>query len=491
MAVKKPLINPATGLAFEKTANPFVGGSSISEEEARIKQEDFLASRARGAGGSPNIDPPDPVGTDPEIDIPSVSSTAADGVVGGTEELRGAETENKFDANSALKDIFDQQDKVFASFQEQSAEIAQLAEESRKLTAFDLNKIEQAGEAAGLEFDPLIAEARESKRQGLAKATVGAGERGGFMNTQFAGQAALTQTEGGDFVGAGGVLSQVKGKLEANIQKLQVAKIQANTAARAAAEKAIRTGKKEDLAIAQGIFKDAQDLFKIQNDLVTKRVDLIAKQEERAQARTEFKQEQEDRTVEGLAPNMVSVDAEGNIIEPTEDEIIKAAEAAGIDPFILANKINEAIIELEGLEADKREDALKATKTKADIEATKALTEQRRASAAETEALTPLKAQKLRVDTAKKLKSLKDNEEGIFESIDFLLGGGSINKLKSSDAVPVFNELITQFQLLEDEGLSEGDELYDSYAKAIENAIFQMNKQKKSDEDDDLSAPNQ
>ena len=66
----------------------------------------------------------------------------------------------------------------------------------------------------------MITEAEESKRQGMPKALINAGQRGGLMNSQFAGAAAAFATQGEDFFGAGGKLENVKSALDKNISAL-------------------------------------------------------------------------------------------------------------------------------------------------------------------------------------------------------------------------------------------------------------------------------
>lgn len=122
----------------------------------------------------------------------------------------------------------------------------------------ELTQIEQAGQAAGAQYDPLIARAEEEKRKGMPKAVIAAGERGGFMNTQFAGRAALQATEGGDFVGAGGELESIKSAYDLNISDLQSRKAAAIEDAKASMSKFIRTGRAQDLDAAQKNYQLAQ-----------------------------------------------------------------------------------------------------------------------------------------------------------------------------------------------------------------------------------------
>jgi len=421
---------------FTPTFTERIGRAPTSEEVGLFVQESSLFGPRDGVTA-------DPVGAQPEVDIPSVDSSTQ-GIVGGTERIRGQQRENEFDANQILTDTFAKQDEVLAGFQTRQNEIAALAEEARQLTQSDFTAIAARGAEAGREFDPLISEAREEKRQGLARAVVGAGEKGGFLSTQFAGQAALTPIEGGGFVGAGGELSKIKGKLDQNIFRLETAKISAISAAKVAAEKAIRTRKKEDLTVARNIFKDAQDLFKLQSDVAQKRIDLIAFVEDRERTQIEFAQEQEDRIAGNLAPNMVFIDENGSVSSATNEEIKRIADENGIDPIVLANMIQERVIELEGIEQDKREEALAKQKTEAGIDATRALTEQRRVSAEETERLLPLKEQKLQADIQKSLRSGSTANTGVSASTaaDLLASRGSDGFVNTEKYSQAFDEAV-------------------------------------------------
>jgi hypothetical protein len=139
----------------------------------------------------------------------------------------------------------------------------------------DLTAIDEAGKQAGLQYDPLITEAEEAKRSGLPKALVGAGERGGLMNTQFAGAAALTPTQGGTFYGAGGELERIKSVYDANISKIRAVKEQAILQAKSAARLAITTGKKEDFDIASKLYDVARQSHQDSIDLSAKKLSAI------------------------------------------------------------------------------------------------------------------------------------------------------------------------------------------------------------------------
>lgn len=144
------------------------------------------------------------------------------------------------------------------------------------LTAQDTADIEAEAAAAGMKYDPLISEATEEKRKGMPKAVISAGERGGFMSTQMSGTAALTQTNGGNFVGAGGELENIKSVYDTNIKNLEVAKLRAIEEARSAAKQYKLTGKREDLKAAQDNFKFYQDANQKAVDLATSKVNAVS-----------------------------------------------------------------------------------------------------------------------------------------------------------------------------------------------------------------------
>lgn len=144
------------------------------------------------------------------------------------------------------------------------------------LTSDEQASIDRAGEYAGGEYDPLIQKVTEAKRQGLPKAYISAGERGGFMSTQMSGVSALTPTQGGDFIGSGGELSNIKSEYDNNIANLNTQKLRAIQLAKQKAEEAIRTGKSEANDQARQLFQLAQDANTKSIEMAQKKVDLIS-----------------------------------------------------------------------------------------------------------------------------------------------------------------------------------------------------------------------
>lgn len=146
-----------------------------------------------------------------------------------------------------------------------------------EITNDEQSRIDLAKKNAGGEYDALIAKAEEEKRKGMPKATIAAGERGGFMNTQFAGRAALQSTQGGDFVGAGGELESIKSAYDLNISQLQGAKINAMNKAEASMRAAIATGRSESFNDARSAYMEAQDLAERQSRANQDKLDAVIK----------------------------------------------------------------------------------------------------------------------------------------------------------------------------------------------------------------------
>jgi len=182
------------------------------------------------------------------------------------------------------------------------------------LSEEEKSQIEAQAQATGEEFNVLIRQAEEEKRQGMAKSLVGAGERGGFMNTQFAGVSAVSPTEGGSFVGAGGYLETVKSAYDRNIDDLKSKRVSAMQAARVAAETAIRTGKKDDYNIAQNYLQTAKDIFVTQNQLAREKVDAISKAK---QAEVDYKKSNLDWLKESLGSGVALDDAKKKEFDTT------------------------------------------------------------------------------------------------------------------------------------------------------------------------------
>lgn len=210
------------------------------------------------------------------IRVPSVIKASSD-IVQDTSSIRDGvgEVTNK-DANATFDERYAQQTALEAEL----ARIQGLAQGVNKTLDSELLAIENAGKAAGQEFDPLIAKAQEDKRMGEGKAVVGAGRRGGFMRLRDAGEAALGPTEGGTFFGQGGRLEALKSAYDRNIDQLNISKSQAIAAAKAAKETAIRTGKIDDVNLALKLYEAASDANNKAIELNNKKLEMIMKQQE-------------------------------------------------------------------------------------------------------------------------------------------------------------------------------------------------------------------
>lgn len=205
-------------------------------------------------------------------------------------------------------------------------------------------QIEQAGTAAGLQYDELLAEAERQKSYGMPKATIGAGERGGFMSTQFAGVAALAPTVGGDFAGTGGELNKIKSEYDYNISQLKVKRLQAIATAKDAARTAMQTGKAADLKAAQDAFAMAKTLSEQSSALAKAKADAISSYESVRSAQFGYG----TNVAANLAPALINVDSTDGSISVAEDsEITRIASENKIDPNILRSYINNKVNELQ------------------------------------------------------------------------------------------------------------------------------------------------
>lgn len=339
---------PRTGGA--PTAAPTPTGGGFDPNQDLVKgQAEFDRRVAAG-----EFDPTTP--TTPTAPSSPAIVGETEQISQGTEGIRDDRKLVKAEADDALAGLDAVQGLAQTDLRGRLADLDKLVEESRTLSETDLTDIERAGTTAGAAFDPLIAEARESKRQGLAKAVVGTGERGGFESTQFAGQAALTPIEEGTFVGAGGELSKIKGQLDLNIQKLQVAKQQAIESARAAASMAKRTGKREDAALAANLLDKARQVFDAEQNAVERRIDIAGKLQDMRQAAVSFNQDVQDRTLSDIE-KLVAVG--GDIPDELRGQVEEVMGEGFVDKFASASKAAS--------EAQNEQDEVAAAKEVIDI----------------------------------------------------------------------------------------------------------------------------
>lgn len=149
-------------------------------------------------------------------------------------------------------------------------------------TDAELKQIEAAGAAAGGAYDSLISTAISERRQGMAKDLIRAGEKGGFMSTQQAGISALVPTEGGDWYGAGGNLERQKSVYDNKITELQRLRLEAIDNAKAAARKAIKTGKLEDIQAGKDMLEMARNIVNDMRQAETDKANLALKKTDTA-----------------------------------------------------------------------------------------------------------------------------------------------------------------------------------------------------------------
>ena len=133
-------------------------------------------------------------------------------------------------------------------------------------------------DALGGEYDVLVEQAKQSKRQGLAGDIIRMGEKTGMLSTQF------SETIG-----------KANDTYDLNIQNLQAKKLSAVTQAKQAAEQAIKTGKQTDLT-------NAMNLYKIANDAHNQSLNL---QKEKLEVQSALRTEQLNliKTLQSISPN--------------------------------------------------------------------------------------------------------------------------------------------------------------------------------------------
>lgn len=158
------------------------------------------------------------------------------------------------------------------------------------------------------QYDELIAQAQYAKDQGMPKATIAAGQQGGFMNTQFSGLAALMQTQGGTFSGTGGELNRIQSEYDRNIQSLQSQQIQAMEAAKQAAQNAIDTGRKEDLSYAIEMYNQAKSMNDEVIALAGQKAEAVYQWQDQVMELNKYKRETATATLDALANSGKSAD---------------------------------------------------------------------------------------------------------------------------------------------------------------------------------------
>lgn len=287
----------------------------------------------------------------PDLPEPEVDNS---GIVSSSTGLRDEETDIKQIGQQVINDlgvdsdlIDDATSGVAFSETEEGKQSMQEVEDLRSsigvLTSAETAKIDAAGNAIGAEYDILIEEAEEQKREGRADALVGAGEKGGLLSTQFAGIAALSRTEGKTFEGSGGKLEEIKGVYDRNISILQSKKIAAVNQAKSSAEKAIRTGKREDLQIAQDAYSFAKEISQESAALAREKIDTIKGLQDMAIKQAQF-ESTEAGSKSKAAMDQVNfyLDNMGlDYLENNREEIEGLFEDAGYEGFDYDTMISE------------------------------------------------------------------------------------------------------------------------------------------------------
>ncbi len=246
------------------------------------------------------------------------------------------DTINKFDVNNIVN--------------QGQLNIKELEDAAKRLGIFSADEeaqIRAAGESALAEFTPILNEALEQKRQGMPKAIISGGERGGFMSSQIAGAAALMPTEGGDWAGYGGELERVKSVYDNNISQIKAKAQQARIAAEAAARTAIRTGKQSDYDILSDLKEKALSYSKMALDLNDEKISVLSNFDRLTQARTTFGNTQQDRILAQIVPAITPM-LTGD--EETDMATVKEfADKYGLDINALLGAINSYGTEPEQL----------------------------------------------------------------------------------------------------------------------------------------------
>jgi hypothetical protein len=218
--------------------------------------------------------------------LPAPVAVTTDSPISSTSQLRDETNINKSAAASVKDNLSTFEENALQQVTFGESNPGKKAEQALKdamdsygadFTNVEKTQISAAEQGAAAEFAPLIMQAQEQKRQGLPKSVIAAGERGGFLSTQMSGAAATEETLGGTFLGAGGELDNIRGAYDTAILNLKIQQQSAITAARAAAQKAVKTGRKEDLDMARKIFDDAKSSYEAEQKLAMDKVDAIAK----------------------------------------------------------------------------------------------------------------------------------------------------------------------------------------------------------------------
>lgn len=210
-----------------------------------------------------------------------MAKSGTDKVSYGTDEIRNQRNINSGMASGLMGEMNDWQYKA-----ELDRIKAMAADLGRPLNSIsDQQQIAAAMAAEEAKWNPMIAEAQSERTKGMADTTITGGERGGFMNTQFAGMAAVLPTAGKTWIGAGGQMEAVKSAYDRNINQLQEKKMAAIQAAKAAAEAAIRGEESDAYKRALELFEVAKQTDKDLSQMAKDKFDMMNAQSDYEQAR--------------------------------------------------------------------------------------------------------------------------------------------------------------------------------------------------------------
>lgn len=174
------------------------------------------------------------------------------------------------------------------------------------LTAEEQASVEQAGRDADAMYAPVIAEAKEEKKQGMAKGLIAAGQSGGFLNSQFAGIGAFVPTEGGTFIGQGGSLMRLQDNYSNAIANLEGKRIAAIRQAMAQRTEAIRTGKVENMKLAKDAFDMAMQIDREKRAVAQEGLDRLVK----LQQLKKYEKDDDMETFKAISEAGIDVDDE-------------------------------------------------------------------------------------------------------------------------------------------------------------------------------------
>lgn len=226
--------------------------------------------------------------------------------------------------------------------------IRKLAADLNVFSSDEQDEIDRKIDSEGKGWDKIIEDQRADNEQGMARATVSAGERGGFMNTQFAGTAAGPRDNGAiqskireleamgikvdlqnpeNFIGPGGQLWEAKGVYDRTVADLQSKRSMALIAAENAAKEAIRTRKTADLKVAQEMYQLAQDTSK----------DLITLTQNKAESINKIVDSQRTQAQQDLQYMLNTFGA--GAFDSNIDALKAAAAKAGYDPELFSKGI--------------------------------------------------------------------------------------------------------------------------------------------------------